>query len=272
MSNIGIVYMATSVYKEYFTNFLQTLPNLFPNDNRTLFIISDGLDDFNGCVYKDINIIVKHIIDLPYPIITACKLRYLTEFTASYDLDYILYFDADTLILRKQNSFWEWFKSKMNSGKLIMSQHPHYLYTPDRDFGEPFIVSNEKSAGYVDSKYINENRAYIITSFFAGIPEVIKQVDDKIYNMLGTDLSNLRWMPLYPDEAYLNAINVNENFIGNLGTIDIGKYITINPYLYAITDRNTNNLLENNFPEFDTIFINQKYDISLKEHKKHNTI
>ena len=264
--------MATSVYKDYFYNFLYTTKFLFPNDEKTLFVISDGLSEFNEKYYHDIKIIVNNIVDLPYPIITACKLRYLTEFTRDYDLDYILYFDADTLIFNKPDYFWEWFKSKLNTNKLIMSQHPHYLYTPDREFDEPFLVSNENSIGYVDKTLVNENKSYIITSFFAGTPEVIKETDNKIYNMLGKDLATLRWMPLYPDEAYLNAIYVNENILNDYKTIDIGKYITINPYLFVETNRNTDNILENNFPEFNTIFINQKYNAALKNKKKENSI
>lgn len=272
MNKIGICYMATSVYKEYFNYFLYTAINLFPNDKKILFVISDGLSEFNGKSYQNIDIIVNNIVDLPYPIITACKLRYLTEFTKNYDLDYILYFDADTIIFKKPDYFWEWFKSKMNTNKLIMSKHPHYLYTPDRDFGEPFLISNDKSIGYVDNNLVNERKSYIITSFFAGTPQVIKETDDKIYNMLGSDLSNFRWMPLYPDEAYLNAIYVNENILNDLQNIDIDRYITINPYLFIETDRRTDNIWENNFPEFSTIFINQKYNAALKNKKKNNDI
>ena len=272
MSKIGIVYMATSVYKEYLNNFLYTLPNLFPNDEKTLFIISDGLSEFNNKEYKGIVIYVHNIVDLPYPIITACKLRYLTEVTKNYDLDYILYFDADSIILPKPNSFWEWYKSRLDTGKLLMSYHPHYLYTPERDFGEPFIVSNQNSAGYADNNLINEKRCYIITSFFSGRPSIIKEIDDKIYNMLGQDLARFRWMPLYPDEAYLNAIYVNENIINNIGNIELERFITINPYLFAETDRNTDNVWESNFPEIETIFINQKYDTSIKSRKKSNNV
>ena len=272
MSKIAIVYMATSVYKEYFNNFLSTVPNLFPNDEKTLFVISDGFSELNGQKFKGTSIIVKNIVDLPYPIVTACKLRYLTEFTKDYEFDYILYFDADSIILEKPDSFWEWYKNELNSNKLLMSYHPHYLYTPDRNFGEPFLVSSMNSAGYVNKHFVNERKSYIITSFFSGKPSIMKEIDDKIYNMLGSDLSNLRWMPLYPDEAYLNAIYVNDNIINNNDNIRLYKFITINPYYFAETNRNTDNVFENNFPEYDTIFINQKYDPSIKDRKKNNEI
>lgn len=272
MSKVGIVYMATSVYKAYFDNFLSTVYNLFPNDERTLFVISDGLSEFDNVNFRGTTIYVKNIIDLPYPIITACKLRYLTEFTKDYDLDYILYFDADSIIFEKPNSFWEWFKNELDSNKLIMSRHPHYLYTPNRNFDEPFLISSKNSIGYVDKNLVNERKSYIITSFFAGTPQVIKETDNKIYNMLGTDLSNLRWMPMYPDEAYLNAIYVNDNIINDKDNIKLFSFITINPYYFAETNRNTDNVFENNFPEYDTIFINQKYDTSIKDQKKNNEL
>ena len=39
--------MATSVYKNYFENFLESLKFLFPEDNKTLIVISDGLQEYN---------------------------------------------------------------------------------------------------------------------------------------------------------------------------------------------------------------------------------
>ena len=272
MANIGIIYMATSIYKEYFYKFLNSFNKLFPEDNKTLIIISDGLQEYDNKQYDNFKIIVKNIVDLPYPIITACKLRYLTEFIKDYDFDYILYFDADTIILEKPIEFWDYLKSKLDTQKLIVSLHPHYLYTPDRDFGEPFIISNPESVGYTDKKYVNANRSYIITSFFAGVPSIIKYIDDKLYTMLGEDLSKFRWMPLYPDEAYLNSIYVKENIINNFNNIDVDRYITINPYIYCDTNRNTCNIYENNFPEINTIFINQKYNLAIKDNKKNNKV
>ncbi len=274
MKNIGLIYMATSVYKNYFENFLNTVRFLFPNDYKVLIVISDGLQEYNNTIFKDTKIYVKDVVDLPYPILTGCKFRFVTRYAKEFNFDYIMYFDSDTIILEKPIEFWESLKQKMNTGKLLCSLHPHYLYTPNRDFYEPFIVSNPNSAGYVDAKYINERRSYIMTSFIAGKYDIVKYFDDKVYNMFGKDMSTLRWIPLYPDEAYLNKLYISENVFENNNNMLLERYITINPYLYEyVPERDNGDIHKNNFPEYDdTIFLNQKYDITIKEIKKNNEV
>ena len=51
--------MATSIYKEYFYKFLNSFNKLFPEDNKTLIIISDGLQEYNNKQYDNFKIIVK---------------------------------------------------------------------------------------------------------------------------------------------------------------------------------------------------------------------
>ena len=151
MKNIGLVYMATSVYKNYFENFLESLKFLFPEDNKTLIVISDGLQEFNEKTIDGVKIYVKDVVDLPYPFLPCCKFRFVTRYTKEFNFDYIMNFDSDTIILEKPIEFWNKLKDKLETGKLLMTQHPHYLYTPDRHFYEPFIVSNPDSIGYIEA-------------------------------------------------------------------------------------------------------------------------
>ena len=42
--------------------------------------------------------------------------------------------DADTICFQKPNEFWEDLKIKIQENKLLMTYHPHYLYTPYSNF------------------------------------------------------------------------------------------------------------------------------------------
>lgn len=270
---IGIFYIATSVYVNYFENFLVSIHNLFPNDEKELIVLSDGLSEYNDKKINGVNIKVIEILDYPYPIITANKVKTVAYYMKKLNLEYAMYVDADTICLEQSNELWENLKSKIKAGKFIMSYHPHYLYTPNREFGNPFIVDMKYSVGYMDKKLVNDNKCYIITSFFLGRYDEIKKYGDLIYKMLGEDLKNIRWMPVYPDEAYFNRIYVNETIENEMDNIQLDKYITINPYIFGdFPERDNGDIYKNNFPEFDTIFLNQKYNVLLKESKKSNNV
>ena len=74
---------------------------------------------------------------------------------------------------------------------------------------------------------------------------------------------NMRYIPTFSDETYLNIINQKEEY-----KIQLDNYITINPYTYYSSEfenLNNNNIWENNFPEYENIFINQKFDVELKD-------
>ena len=92
--------------------------------------------------------------------------------------------------------------------------------------------------------------------------------------MIGKDLSNIRSVPQFVDEAYMNKIYVDDVILNHVDDIIKEKYIKIYPYTFGeFPERNNGDIHKNNFPEFDdTIFINQKYDTSLKNKKKENLI
>lgn len=270
---IGIFWLGTSVYKNYFDNFISTFRNLFPNDEKILVVLSDGFEELDGKQYEDgSKIISKKIIDYPYPLVTANKVQMVKTYMEELNLSYAMYVDADTICFQKPNEFWEDLKIKIQENKLLMTYHPHYLYTPYRNFGEPFIVSNMNSSAYMSPDYVNNNKCYIMTSFFMGSYEVIDKYAKEIYNMLGKDLTKMRWMPIYPDEAYFNKIYVEES-INNNTQIELDRYITINPYPFGNFPQYQNgNVWINNFDDQPNIFLNQKYDIELKNKKKENLV
>ena len=69
----------------------------------------------------------------------------------------------------------------MDQNKLLMSRHPHYLYNPNMYFNEVFVIKDSKSCGYIDDESINENKTYVITSFFGGKYNVFEKYDKLAY-------------------------------------------------------------------------------------------
>lgn len=272
---LGIFFLATSVYKEYFDEFSKSLVNLFPNNDveKHLVIMSDGLSEYNNTEQFGCKIHWVDVIDFPYPLVPCNKFQMVVKYMKDFGLDYGMFFDADSIILEKSHDFWESLKSQLETGKMLCSGHPHYLYTPNRDFYEPFCVSRQDSAGYVNADYVNQHRSYIITSFFAGHYDVLSKYAKKIYQMIGYDLRNLRWLPEYVDEAYMNSIYINDVVNGEDDDVIKDKYITINPYIYGnFPERMNGDIYKNNFPEYENIFINQKFNVGLKNIKKENKI
>lgn len=274
---LGIFFLATNVYKKYFEEYARSLVNVFPNNNveKELFIMSDGLREYDGKQMFGCNIHWIKTIDFPYPLVPCNKFQIVVEYMKEYGLEYGMFTDIDTIFLKKSHEFWEDLKRKIMSGKMLCSGHPHYLYYDRYDLEEtdPIVVLNKESQAYVDFNIINEHQSYIITSFFAGTLSAIEEYAVKIYKLLGFDLNNLRWMPVCVDEAYLNRIYIDE-ITSEAGTNMLKeKYITMNPYFFpGSRPRSNDNIYENNFPEIDTIFMNQKFNTGLKEIKKSNTV
>jgi len=273
--NIAIVYIATSVYKEYFKKyFVNTVTNLFPNDNKTLILISDGLNEYdNQILDKYTKIKCYDIIDFPYPIINLCKFQIVEKYVSKHsETDIILYFDADSLIFKKNDNFWEDIKNNIlnNQDKMFFSYHPHYLYNEDFNFGREYFFP-QRGETYLDNcwELIMEKKCYIMTSFFICHVNAIHYFTQRIYEMSKLDLRKFRTIPELSDETYINIINLQDNILSNKNNIQLGKYITINPYIYGYyPEKETDNIYESNFPEVETLFINQKFDIKLKEEKR----
>lgn len=265
----GIFYIATSVYKNYFNYFLETVNYIFPNKNKDLIILSDGLCEYDNKQIGNVHIIVENIIDYPYPLINLCKFQTIYYYAKKYNINNILYFDADTIVFKKDDDYWKWVDTLLKSNKLICSYHPHYLYNNENIFyNDGFIYDDSNLGVYCDPKNIHNNKCYIMSSFFMGSIKSIEYAYKEIYNMTSKDLKNNRWIPWFSDEAYLNALNVNDNVINNKKTIYLDKFITINPYNFNGTYFNNNDIWNNNFTNINTILINQKFDINIKDQKR----
>jgi len=275
-SNILVFYIATSVYKEYFkTYFIKTVTNLFPNDDKTIILISDGLEEYDN-MKLDLHtkIVRKEIIDFPYPIINLCKFQIVEHYAKGYNTDIIMYFDADSLIFSKDDEFWENLKDQMIEQyyeRMFFSYHPHYLYNKDFIFGREYFFPKRGQVNISNIwNLIMKHKCYIMTSFFMCSPKALHYFVERVYELSKLDLREIRQIPELSDETYINVINICDNILDNKDNIYLEKYITINPYIYGHYPHlgNGGKAFENNFPEIDTLFVNQKFDIGLKNKKK----
>lgn len=268
---IGIFYIATSVYKEYFKQyFLPSINNLFPGKDKELILISDGLEQYNDIRYNKVHITVEDIIDFPYPIINLCKFQIIEKYANKHNIDIVLYFDADTLIYTKELEFWENLLNKIETenDKMHMSYHPHYLYNAGEFFTSnlffPYKEGSICNISEEEKQYLNEHKCYIMTSFFMCHIKALHYFTENIYEYAKFNLRELRWIPFYSDETYLNIINLR-----NPGHIILDRYVNINPYIYwGGSDKSTDNPYINNLPEHNALFVNQKFDIELKDQKR----
>ena len=98
---IGIFYIATGVYKEYFENFINTIKYIFPGYNKELIIISDGLKEYDNKFINDAHVHVEDFINYPYPFININKLQIVNYYAEKYNINMIVYFDTFKKLQKK---------------------------------------------------------------------------------------------------------------------------------------------------------------------------
>lgn len=241
---IGIVYLATGSYIQYFEAFKETLNYFFPGYQKKVTIISDALDEYDGVIIKDTVFQVKKIINLPYPMISYFKQIWILELL-DFKSDYYFYFDADTMFREVPNYDWKELIQVMSHGP-VFNLHPFYdLYLNGRceqcdidSFNEYNTERCEDMQCYIP---YGTEYDYIIGSFFAGSGKDFKSICEKIKNDITQDLKLSRdWkIPRFFDENYLNhyalhhkcskrtLLVMNEYGIGNEQTFGIQK--NLNP-------------------------------------------
>lgn len=259
MKKIDIFYIATGVYLSYFDNFIATIKYFFPESEKYVHVITDTnlattYDIPN--VHIDINV----IINLPYPLVALLKTTYIKHFMTD-DMEYVFYFDADTIFLNKDKVYWDNLKENIEQGNIIMPLHPIHDHTPH------YIVDNNTSEAYLP---IENFKAAIISSFYGGKASEVKKLIDMVNYMVKRDLNReendvyYHYIPAFFDEDYINKI-VNtrkdisftlKHFVGIFYTFRWNN--TMSPF--------DDDLYIDDWP--DEICVKQKYDIARKYETK----
>ena len=236
---IGIYYIATGEYKKSFKDFLYSLNNFFPKNNRTIILISDGLEEYKTYNKDNINVEYHYINDYQWPIITLFKMKYILDYKGNYD--YIFYFNANSIILKSNN--YSWFAyNKLNFGYHnswdLVNHNPSKLLFP--------LYDNPNSTSYIGTK----DYEYIQAAFFGGPSDLVYNMCEEINKMLTIDLQNVI-IPKFHDETYLNKYIYQHN-----------TYNTFNIQYIYITQHNKH------LKRYETEFIELKYSIGENNNKK----
>lgn len=202
MKQIGVYYICTGVYKNWFAGFLESLSNFLPEDEKNVFIISDGLDEYLGYESPENKVRVKkidHIHYYPWPIVTLFKFKYILD-NKDLGMDYCFYFNANSYVLQKDSHFWSKWFGIMESNDLYVSYHAVNANKKSlNDFIKGTVIRNKKSTSYI------KNQAYyrLQAAFFGGKTSSFYTMCEEHLRLLTEDLKNNIIAPA-ADESYFN--------------------------------------------------------------------
>ena len=188
---IAVYYIATGKYKVLFQEFLSSLDNFFPNYEKIVKLISDGLEEYKD--YKNGNVKVElcpRINNYPWPIVTLYKMWHILE-NRDDTCDYACYFNGNAYICPHAPDIF-------NMNKITTSYHSFDPKDGHYDIW-PHIVINPHSCAYLP----NKTYEYIQGGFFFGPSKMIYDMCNDIVNMVNKD-SYIQIYARWHDESYLN--------------------------------------------------------------------
>ena len=201
---IGIYYIATGIYKNNFNPFIKSINNFFPQYNKKIILLSDGLEEYID--YQENNIHIEHhyIEDHPWPIVALFRFHYLVKYKVN--CDYIFFINSNSMIL--PNKLYNWF----DENKINVTKHFSYrsgikttyeLLLPSDD--------NPNSTSYIG----NINYIYCQSGFFGGPSNLIYYMCKDIITMIDIDLKN-NIIAKWHDETYFNKWLYDKQYDKNL--------------------------------------------------------
>lgn len=198
MKHLVIYYVCTADYKLFFEDFNTSIKNFYPEFNRTIIIISDGLSEYNNYYDEEYNIHykVKYIPHYPWPINTLFKMKYINDH--KIDCDYAFYFNADLMFNEQILNYKDFFNLEL----LNVSRHGNceYYGNDEFDYDNKYYDRGqvENSMSYIPNKY-----TYVSGAIFGGNAKIFYEMCNDIDTYVEIDLKN-RIIPIWHDESYLN--------------------------------------------------------------------
>jgi hypothetical protein len=217
MKRIAIYYIATSNYKMGFEHFKKDIHYFYPNDDKTIIILSDGLNEWDGVKEGNVTYKVHHIEHFPWPIITLFKMKYILDFWDD-SVDYVCYFNGNL----QYNKDFDVISSKIDLSKLNVSRHCKRNKNIEFD-GKP---SSNNSCSCIRHPY-----KYIHAGFFIGKSDIVKKMCMDVCRMTENDLAK-NIIPKWHDESYLNKWCEDNPHLVNKD--DFIKYAEFHP-LYPVS-------------------------------------
>lgn len=196
MKHLAIYYIATSNYKEGFKYFKQNLEYFYPEMQKTVIILSDGLDEWDNVTEGNISYKVRHIQHMPWPIVTLFKMNYILEH--KIDCDYVCFMQSNLRI----NKDYDYNSSRIDLSKLNLTRHAYAKNTKNNIVeldGYTYAPNiNKDSVAYIHKPY-----TYVQAGFFIGPSDIVYAMCDSVSKMVEIDLRH-NIIPKWHDESYLN--------------------------------------------------------------------
>lgn len=207
MKTLGIYYLATGNYISGFSKFIETIQYFMPELEKTVIILSDGLEEYSSKVVNGVNCKVVKIDHYPWPIITLYKMYHIYRNKGNYD--FVMY--CDSTLNYYKNTLVD-FRSWIDSGKIILTRHAMCNMMDDDDgrFFNCYPKINSKS--YIDP---NTSFKYVQAGFFFGPSRLVYKMCNEIIEWTNEDMRS-GVIPKWHDETYLNRWQIdNQDLVDN---------------------------------------------------------
>jgi hypothetical protein len=191
---LAVIFVGTGKYLNFLPSWYESCEKyLIPDVDKKYFVFTDG--ELDG---PPDNIIFHYQEHLPWPYITLLRWKVISQAKDSLsDFDYVLFLDADTLIVGEIKSE-EIFTNK----KYIGVHHPcHFLQMPPHNSFPGAFETDKRSLSAVSED--DDTSIYFQGCVWGGkVPHVIEMIDE-LERRTQTDLDN-DIIALWHDESHMN--------------------------------------------------------------------
>lgn len=188
---IAVYYIATNDYKNLFPEFLKSIKNFYPKNQKIIKVISDGLEEYKNYTENNIKVeVCPRINNYPWPIIALYKMWHIEE-NKDDNCEYACYFNANAEIHPTKEEYF-------NEKKLNVSYHS--FNSKNRRYDPwPHIHINPYSQAYLE----NNTYEYLQSGFFFGPSKLVYEMCHNINEMIKEDTKRCLFAQWH-DESYFN--------------------------------------------------------------------
>ena len=188
---IAVYYIATGDYKTLFPEFLESVQNFFPNCDKVVKVISDGLEEYSNYVKGRVKVeLCPRINHYPWPIITLYKMWHIKQ-NADYSCDYACYCNGNSIIYNHDPFVFSPCKITVSFHSFNRDDNPYIPWD--------YISIDQNSSAYLD----NYTYDYVQAAFFFGPSKLFYKMCDEITDMVFEDTRKYMFAQWH-DESYLN--------------------------------------------------------------------
>ncbi len=198
---IAVYYIATGDYKVLFPDFLESLQYFFPECDKKVKLISDGLEEYSTYEKGRVKVeLCPRINNYPWPVIALYKMWHIKE-NADESCDYACYFNANSIVNEHNPKVF-------NENKISASYHSFCSKKREYNFWDNINI-NPYSSAFL----LNETYEYVQSGFFFGPSDLIYKMCDDVIELLKRDTKR-HIFAQWHDESYFNKwCVINSNLV-----------------------------------------------------------